>query len=244
MKEKNTIVSMPDCQQTMPVALASILTLYKEAAEKNIDIPRQPRKVTRLRNEAIAAYADCLDALQYRTGDCWKIALEAILKYSSTRFPWYENGRGTTEAEALEYLKKQLNRFIAASKAPKMTYCSFSVEWKKSRTWGWCPRVYVRTNEHTGEYYSSGCGYDKLSHAFNHALQSPTLTRFAIENVDKLKGVYGFSYTYGLPEIDFAGCGLGTFETMLEKCDWPKYQNHRRNYDRKGSTIGANYSMN
>lgn len=37
---------------------------------------------------------------------------------------------------------------------------SFTVDWKKSATWGNCPRIDYRGEKAA---YASGCGYDKLS---------------------------------------------------------------------------------
>ena len=43
-----------------------------------------------------------------------------------------------------------------------------TIEWKKNRTWGNCPRIYADVYYHNGSYdqiesYASGYGYDKES---------------------------------------------------------------------------------
>ena len=244
MNTHNNITIVPDCQQTMPEAAHEVVALYAEEAKKYPEMPIQPRKIKRLQKEVVFLFNECVQRAE-QLGNAWKNALNILFNYAvKSNLPWYENGRGTTESEALQRLYTKLNDFLNAVEAEPMTFCSVSIEWKKSATWGWCPRAYVRINDHSGEYRASGCGYDKLSAAVYHALKSPALTRFAIENADKLKWLYGYSENYWLPEIDFAGCGLSTFETLLEYAGWPKYQSHRRNYDRNGTTIGAYYSQN
>ena len=59
---------------------------------------------------------------------------------------------------------------IAAEKAQKpVSRLIVTIEWKKSRMWGMCPRASGRieykdgTWGHTQEAYASGCGYDKAS---------------------------------------------------------------------------------
>lgn len=238
-QEKNNIVESCQADKAQSVTL-----LYKAAAEALPALPRNPRKTPKLRAQAIFLEAECQKVAETCTMKNALAAWQNILKYAATRTPWQDGNRERTESESLEAWVKLMKRFLEAAEAPEMTYINLSVTWTSSRTWGWCPRVHARTNEHSGDEYASGYGYDKLSHAASTALQSATMTRFAIEHMDELQGVYGFSTRYGLPEIDFAGCGLNTLESILEHANWPKYQSHRRVYDRKGSTIGAYYSNN
>lgn len=62
------------------------------------------------------------------------------------------------------------------------------VEWKRSRTWGNCPRVDLTCSDTAGEYhnvggYASGCGYDKLSAAIVEALdRCAPVRRLLVEN--------------------------------------------------------------
>lgn len=156
--------------------------------------------------------------------------------------PFSTEYRQRTQADCDKVYIKNLKRFIAACKAPSLEYIQVSVDWKKSRTWGWCPRSYVSTNGGNGEYYASGCGYDKLSASICHALPDAAWLRFCIENWNKIKSCYGFSSSYWLPSFDFAGCGMSTLESMLEAAGWKHYGHSCRTYDRQGSTIAAHYA--
>ena len=238
-QHKNNIVESCQVDKTQSVAL-----LYKAAAEALPNLPRTPRKTPKLRAHALFLEAECQKVARESDMKNAMKAWHKMQEYAATLAPWQDGNRERTESEALTAWLKLMNRFLDATEAPEMTYINLAVTWTRSRSWGWCPRVYVRTNDHSGEQYSNGCNYDKLSHAASIALNSATLTRFAIAHLDELAVVYGFSVRYGLPKIDFAGCGLSTLESILEHAGWTKHQNHRRIYDSNGNTIGAYYSIN
>ena len=59
---------------------------------------------------------------------------------------------------------------LAEMTQPEIKELNIVIEWKKSRTWGNCPRAYVEVSRKDGtfyrsdpSYYASGCGYCKES---------------------------------------------------------------------------------
>lgn len=77
---------------------------------------------------------------------------------------------------------------------------TINVEWNKSRTWGYCPRV-----EMMGRVVAraSGCGYDKLSGALATAL------RFLADDEAGERAIWGA-----------AGCGESTLIRVLGEHGW------------------------
>lgn len=185
--------------------------------------------------------------------ECQKLVTEKRIKNARRAFAMLQRKRQSDKPFKSEYWEKtqgdcdkvyikQLHNFIAACNAPEIDYIAINIDWKRSSTWGWCPRSYVSTNGGNGEYYSSGCGYDKLSHSIYHSLPDAAWLRFCIENWNRIKSCYGFSCNYWLPSFNFAGCGMSTLESMLEAAGWKHCGHSCRTYDRQGSTIAAYYS--
>ncbi len=131
------------------------------------------------------------------------------LKANSTETRWNQYQAGTISREkavelATKRATKQIEKKTAAklakldrvANAPDLTFISVSVDWVRSRTWGYNPHVEVRTN--TGTYYgtASGCGYDKESAAIATAINaSPSIMRVLYEHAENecdsiLKALY------------------------------------------------------
>jgi len=133
-----------------------------------------------------------------------------------------------------EYLKKdlpkwerqELERLDAADKAGELWEISIRMDWKRSRTWGSCPRVeaWVRTRDGDGNWdndgmrkgYASGCGYDKSSAAICEAIGSaPALDRYCIEH-PSLWHLYAVEGKTCFPHFSFGGKGVSTFEDIFK----------------------------
>lgn len=170
------------------------------------------------------------------------MVFSAIRAYRKKDKPFKTEYRERTQRDCDKRYIDSLQRFINAAQAPELDYISFSVEWKKSRNWGWCPRVYSRINGFSGESYASGCGYDKLSSAVSSSLRSASWDKFCIEHMNKLKKCYGFNAYDGMPSLDFGGCGISTLENALMACGWKNHDFSCRIYDKQGDTIAGNYS--
>ena len=104
-----------------------------------------------------------------------------------------------------------------------MDYINISVEWHKSRTWGNCPRVEVRTNDgyYTGS--ASGCGYDKESAAVAQALNQSASVLKALydmkeQNIEKHShDVLGYGSGYGIRPYFEGGVGISCFRSIFER---------------------------
>ena len=112
---------------------------------------------------------------------------------------------------------KEQARVEAEKNQRKVKRMVITIEWKKSRTWGWCPRTTARVEYHdggydTGEYYASGCGYCKestvIASAFNEFMKYKL---HEIKKAKREKAPYGirFSEYEGFPYHTFEG-GVGT----------------------------------
>ena len=121
--------------------------------------------------------------------------------------------------------RKELERLEAADKAGELWEISIRMDWRKSRTWGSCPRVeaWVRTRDKDGNWdndgmrkgYASGCGYDKSSAAICEAIGSaPAMDRYCIEH-PSLWRLYAVEGKTCLPHFSFGGKGVSTFEDIF-----------------------------
>ena len=134
-----------------------------------------------------------------------------------------ENDRARLRQDRREDLKT----IETASTAGAVVWCRIEVEWKKSRTWGNCPRVRLECGDGSRVWYSSGyasgCGYDKESAAVCDAVRDcPPLVRLLIENAGRIRkyrgGVYGVSRgEKTFPRWSFSGCGMSSFLGVFRK---------------------------
>lgn len=119
--------------------------------------------------------------------------------------------------EEAKLVKQEQERVEAEKTQKKVKRMVITIEWKRSRTWGWCPRTTARVEYHeggfnTGEYYASGCGYCKestvIASAFNEFLKYKL---YEIKKAKREKAPYGirFSEYKGFPYHNFEG-GVGT----------------------------------
>ena len=121
--------------------------------------------------------------------------------------------------------REELERLERADRAGELWEISIRMDWRKSRTWGNCPRVeaWVRTRDRDGNWdtdglrkgYASGCGYDKSSAAICEAIGSaPALDRYCIEH-PSLWHLYAVEGKTCLPHFSFGGKGVSTFEAIF-----------------------------
>lgn len=111
---------------------------------------------------------------------------------------------------------------------PLPVYIEIEIEWKKSRTWGNCPRAYMRWEDADGNWhymenagYASGYGYDKHSAVVAEALNHFKNLRYAVRNKDFKKSPYGIcksEYTYCYFE---GGVGMSCYPRIM---DWLGYK--------------------
>ena len=57
--------------------------------------------------------------------------------------------------EALKSLNEKLNKILAVEEAKSVYSVDIYIDWKKSQTWGWCPRAYITTHLLDANKYQS-----------------------------------------------------------------------------------------
>ena len=152
------------------------------------------------------------------------------LKANSTETRWKQYQAGTISREkavelATKRATKEIEKKTAAklakldriANAPDLTFIYVSVDWVRSRTWGYNPNVEVRTN--TGTYYgtASGCGYDKESAAISYAMnEHPEILKIIYNHAEQGQPFpYAVHIFAGLPSFD-GGCGVSCFYHIFE----------------------------
>ena len=172
------------------------------------------------------------------------------LKDYSTETRWSQYQKGIiSRTKAIELATKRalknidketagkfakLDRIAAA---PDITEISISVDWVKSRIWGYNPHAEIQTASGIYTGTASGCGYDKESTAIAEALnESNEILKFLYtlkeeglragltdESTTDSSGVdnraicgYGAGYSV-LPYFE-GGVGVSCFWKILEKC--------------------------
>ena len=80
----------------------------------------------------------------------------------------HKRNKYKTEKGFLAHLKKVNEENERIATMPDVVRIRIDIEWKRNRTWGWCPRAEYWVSFADGSYdkgtaYASGCGYDKHS---------------------------------------------------------------------------------
>lgn len=107
-------------------------------------------------------------------------------------------------------IKKELAIVEAHKKQKPVKELTIKIEWKRSRTWGNCPRAEATVSFKDGSferkegYYASGCGYDKestvIAEIFNDFLRYKLYEKRKLKstiNGEKVNHPYGVSYYDG-----------------------------------------------
>lgn len=183
----------------------------------------------------------------------YKQQANAVKKYYNEKIKWakktdsfWDSVKGLritnpTEQDRLREIKywekkreSELSRLEVINDAPDLSYIKITVEWKKNRTWGYNPTASVWVS---GSYYNtgkaSGCGYDKESASIESALRdSPSLQRFIIHNLGKLKNEYGVETKYGLAHLSIGGKGVSTLLSLFRVVkNWEITEMHGDTFD-------------
>ena len=185
-----------------------------------------------------------------------------LQEYSTaTRWKQYKNGRITREkavefatARAFREIDKktaaQLARLDRVAAAPALSYLSISVDWVRSRTWGYNPRAEAMSNAGTFTGTASGCGYDKESAAVAEALnQCDSVLQLlytykenalAAGESDESKtvscgrfngSIIGYGAGYGAIPYFEGGVGVSCFWSILKKCGFEVRGHHGTHSD-------------
>lgn len=185
------------------------------------------------------------------------------LETDSTPTRWEQYQAGTISREkAVELATKRaikdiskktaakLEKLNRIAQAEELTFITISVEWVRSKTWGYNPHVEIRTN--TGTYYgtASGSGYDKESAAIADAFNKcdsilkvlyqlkenglragkTDISDTSCTGVDN-RNICGYGAGYSvLPHFE-GGVGVSCFWEILKKCGFETREHHSKHSD-------------
>lgn len=115
----------------------------------------------------------------------------------------------------------RLEKVAAAEAAAVAPSVDVSVEFRRSRTWGWNPHATVRAWARVTEDSASGYGYDKESAAIAGAMnQNPEIMRILYDHAETGEPFPYSVHTFaGLPFFD-GGCGVSCFYSVFEACGY------------------------
>lgn len=186
-----------------------------------------------------------------------------LCRYSTeTRWNQYKENKISRE-KAVDYavkrgvkilekqLKEKLEKLEKVENAPDLTTISVYVDFVKSRTWGYCPKVETFSNNKASYGYASGCGYDKESAAIAEALNSDfsavkvlyllkekgleiglsAESKTACTGVDN-RNIVGYGSGYAVLPYFEGGVGASCFWSMFEKAGFEV----KANYGKKENT--------
>lgn len=174
-----------------------------------------------------------------------------IKRFSTeTRWNQYQAGTISREKAVLYAIKRQekkmkktlyekLEKLEKVAEAPDLEMISVYVEYNKSRTWGYCPRVITFSNNKQSSGYASGCGYDKESAAVAEAFNSDNSvlkvlymlkekglknglsadSKTACTGVDN-RNIIGYGAGYSVLPYFEGGVGVNCFWSIFEKAGY------------------------
>jgi len=127
--------------------------------------------------------------------------------------------RFNRENEKLRSAKLEKIALIEQYSAP--AHADISVEWTKSRIYGYNPTATVRAEKRVTEGKASGCGYDKESAAIASAMNNnPEIMRILYEHVESGEPFpYSVNLFSGVPYFD-GGCGVSCFQNVFKACGY------------------------
>jgi len=122
---------------------------------------------------------------------------------------------------------EKLAKIDAVENAEPLEYCTITVEWTKSSTWGNNPHAETRTNSGLNYGTASGCGYDKesaaIAEALNqdysvlHMLYSKEEKRLKNKNNISRRDFVGYGSGYGILPAFEGGVGVSSHRNIFEK---------------------------
>ena len=155
---------------------------------------------------------------------CTAKAFETVKAMNGDNVP-DEKTMGKIKAKHARREKKntadRLHKIDRAEMACGTSEFTVSVEWVRSRTWGYNPHATVYGFNAVTKDYASGCGYDKESAAIAGAFNSnPEIMRIIYEHANN-GGVfpYGVHTFAGVPAFD-GGCGVSVFYNIFDACGY------------------------
>lgn len=170
-----------------------------------------------------------------------RAAFPHILKEIKKEYVEYIEKNPNEKRYFLDCYKKAIKKAEEVAAAHTLTACRVSVEWKKSRVWGYNPHATIDawtvdadgvTNCTTTTGRASGCGYDKQSAAIAEAFNASPAILKALYNAEerRLKGresrkqsrrnFIGYGSGSSARPYFESGCGVSVFYKIFESCGY------------------------
>ena len=168
-------------------------------------------------------------------------AFPHILKEMKKEYNGYIERNANEKKYFIDCYKKAIKKAEDVAAAQTLTACRISVEWKKSRVWGYNPHATVDawtvdsngvTDCTTTTGRASGCGYDKQSAAIAEALNASPVILKVLYNAEerRLKGresrkqsrrdFIGYGSGDSSRPYFEGGCGVSVFYKIFENCGY------------------------
>ena len=225
-----------------------------------------------LKNELMADHERQLENTKFyiENGFCesWseehkKTSDNGLRKYSTeTRWTQYQNGKIDREKAVSFAIKREeknrgkqlmekLEKLEKVAEAPELEIVSVYVDFVRSSSWGYNPKVKTCSNNKSCSGSASGCGYDKesaaVAEAFNgdysllkvlYTLKENGLkaglsaeSKTACTGIDN-RNIVGYGSGYSVLPYFEGGVGVGCFWNILEKAGYKV----KATYGRKENT--------
>lgn len=136
---------------------------------------------------------------------------------------YYMSEEGMTERKLKNRIAKEEAKEQSERGQKPVKEATISIEWKKSSTWGNCPRAEIKVQYMDGTwegcegYYASGCGYDKestvVAEACNDFFKYLLWNR---EDMDNSKAPYGIRLDYDWSPYFEGGVGVSCYSRIFE----------------------------
>jgi hypothetical protein len=136
---------------------------------------------------------------------------------------YYMKEAGMTERKLKNRIAKEEAKEIGERNQKPVKDATITIEWKKSQTWGNCPRAEIDVRFEDGTYgrgtgyYASGCGYDKESTVVAQACNE--FFRYLLwnrEDMDNSKHPYGIRLDYLYSPHFEGGVGTSCYYSIFE----------------------------
>lgn len=144
-----------------------------------------------------------------------------------------------------KYTAARLAKLADAEQARAVETVDVSVEFVRSRVWGWNPRATVRAWSCVTEDSASGCGHDREAAAIAGAFNAnPEIMRILYDHAETGAAFPYSVHTFaGVPSF-YGGCGVSCFREVFAVCgyEWRQVASGRtfNAYTITKKTEGAN----
>lgn len=130
---------------------------------------------------------------------------------------------GFTQRQIANRLKKELEKEESEKNQKHVKKMTVTIEWKKSPTWGFCPKAEASIYFEDGSfgkvqgYKASGCGYDKESTVFASICND--VLKYSLWNVTeeaRKKAPYGVRFNDEYNHYFEGGVGMSCYYNIAE----------------------------